>query len=189
MVELGAILEWVVTVQKVRGILASSLSDQLQRLGDLEYSAAIRAFREMSISSEPRGEWIMGLTLLRDAFGKFVAASQVSKTRRTLDMMLSVYTLNLRTPPYERAGERAVITALTIAVAYHIDGNASLVRDWASQTMSSFDSYRDRYVEARYREGAGSGNIGAAEERRTRVENEMSKLRHDLADICRTLGA
>jgi hypothetical protein len=188
MVELGAILEWVATVQKVRGILASSLSDQLQRLGDLEYSAAIRAFREMSISSEPHGEWIMGVTLLRDAFGKFFAASQVSKTRRALDMMLSVYTLNL-TPPYERAGERAVITALTIAVAYHIDGNESLVRDWASQTMSSFDSYRDRYVEARYREGAGSGNIGAAEKRRTRVEKEMSKLRHDLANICRTLGA
>lgn len=189
MTELSTIIEWVATVQKVRGILASSLSDQLQRLGDLEYSAAIRAFREMSISSDPHGEWIMGVTLLRDAFGKFIAASQVSKKERALDMVLSVFTLNIRTPPYERAGERAVITALTIAVAYHIDGNAGLVTDWASQTMRSFDSYRDRYVEARYREGAGSGNIGAAEERRARVENEMSELRHDLANICRTLGA
>jgi hypothetical protein len=188
MIELGTILKWVVTVPKVRGIFASNLSDQLQRLGDLEYSAAIRAFREMRISSDPRGEWIMGLTLLRNAFEKFTAASQVSRTRKALDMMLSVYTLNLRTPPYERGGERSVITALTIAVAYHIDGNA-LVRDWATQTMSSFDSYRNRYVEARYREGAGSGNIGAAEERRARVEKEMSELRHDLADVCRTLGA
>ena len=189
MVELGSILEWVATVQKVRGILASSLSDQLHRLGDLEYSAAIEAFHEMSISSDPHAEWIMGLTLLRGAFRKFIAASQVSKTRRALDMVLSVYTLNLKIPPYEKAGERAVITVFTVAVAYHVDGNVSLAREWASQTMSSFDAYRDRYVEARYREGAGSGNIGAAEERRARVENELSRLRHDLANICRTLAA
>jgi hypothetical protein len=155
----------------------------------MDYAAAIKAFRDMALSAAPDREWTMGVTALRLALEKFQATAQPSAGRRLLDRFLTVYTLGLRIPGWEKAGESCVVIALTIAAAYRVERNRALVEQYCRIARQQFESYQRLYIEERYAEAIGSGRAGPAEERKKRAEEEMSALSLDLDNVCRRLAS
>ena len=140
---LGKIEGAIGDAQSALAFLNEDMVGILQEMGEVNYSAAIRALQDAKKSNNPRREIESAITSLRQAFFAFRRAGE----KQGIGSWLTHGILGLfdtRSKPHRRACE----TALLIATIYYALSNDELAKDYCQEATKSFDRYAKERIDS-----------------------------------------
>jgi hypothetical protein len=172
----------------LKKFVSDDLGEFLVNLGELDYRAAITAFRDSTISAVPEREITIGLTCLRMAHQKFY---EVAKRKSVLsyfgDTLLTTLTFGGATPSRLKGAEKCVEVSLILAASYSALGEKSMITNYVRSAREVFDTYAKLYVQHAGAKLGMSGIGSAMSTEMDKAEQQISGLRERLSSVCREL--
>lgn len=171
-------------ISEVKNLVWDEIAILLLEIGELEYQAAIKAFRESKVSRTPEREIEMGITCLRLAKEKFDSLAQKKSFKEGL---ATAFSMGAYKPNYLKASERSIEVSLLLAFCYKNLGDINLTKHYLEEVLKSNAIYGKKYAEYRIDATMGPWLKTRSDERDLEIKTNVKKSNQMIEELCKKI--